>query len=105
MIKLIATDMDGTLLDGRHRISSENIAAIRQAQAAGIRFVIATGRIMADVRAFIESYDLTGKTVIPFNTHEGSGQSGTQRVIENALPGSTVLQGLAIQGKVTQEDP
>lgn len=58
MIKLIATDMDGTLLDGRHRISSENIAAIRQAQAAGIRFVIATGRIMADVRAFIESYDL-----------------------------------------------
>ncbi|MBR5110860.1 MAG: nuclear transport factor 2 family protein, partial [Clostridia bacterium] len=39
-----------------------------------------------------------------FNTHEGSGQSGTQRVIENALPNSTVLPGLAIQGKVAQED-
>ncbi len=43
--------------------------------------------------------------MITFKTHEGSGQSGTQRVIENALPGSTVLQGLAIQGKVAQEDP
>ncbi len=38
-----------------------------------------------------------------FNTHEGSGQSGTQRVIESALPDSTVLQGLAIQGKTAQE--
>ncbi len=57
------------------------------------------------IYSFIESYDLTGKTVIPFNTHEGSGQSGTQRAIEKALPGSTVLQGLAIRGKTAQEDP
>ena len=57
------------------------------------------------IYSFLESYDLAGKTVIPFNTHEGSGQSGTQRVIEAALPGSTVLHGLAIQGKVAQEDP
>ena len=42
--------------------------------------------------------------MIPFNTHEGSGQSGTQRVIENALPNSDVLQGLAIQGKSAQEN-
>ena len=57
------------------------------------------------IYSFLESYDLTGKTVIPFNTHEGSGQAGTQRVIENALPGSTVLQGLAVQGKTAQEEP
>ena len=57
------------------------------------------------IYTFMESHDLTGKTVIPFNTHEGSGQSGTQQVIENALPNSTVLLGLAIQGKVAQEDP
>ncbi len=57
------------------------------------------------IYTFMESYDLAGKTVIPFNTHEDSGQSGTQQVIGNALPNSTVLQGLAIQGKVAQEDP
>ena len=51
-----------------------------------------------------KTYDLVGKTVIPFNTHEGSGQSGTQRIIESVLPGSTVLQGLAVRGKTAQED-
>lgn len=51
--------MDGTLLDGNHQISLENIAAIRAAQQQGIIFVIATGRIMADVKAFIESYGLS----------------------------------------------
>ncbi|MBR3019525.1 MAG: hypothetical protein IKH57_21015 [Clostridia bacterium] len=40
----------------------------------------------------------------PFNTHEGSGQNGTQEVIENALPDCTVLQGLAIQDKTAQEN-
>ena len=70
-----------------------------------IGYPIWHGRMPQAIYSFIESHDLTGKTVIPFNTHEGSGQSGTQRVIEAALPGSTVLQGLAIQGKVAQEDP
>ena len=70
-----------------------------------IGYPIWHGQMPQAIWSFIESYDLSGKTVIPFNTHEGSGQSGTQRVIENALPGSTVLQGLAIQGKVAQENP
>ena len=70
-----------------------------------IGYPIWHARMPQAIYTFIETHDLTGKTVIPFNTHEGSGQSGTQRVIENALPGCTVLQGLAIQGKVAQEDP
>ena len=70
-----------------------------------IGYPIWHGRMPQAIYSFIEAYDLTGKTVIPFTTHEGSGQSGTQRAIEAALPGSTVLQGLAIRGKVAQEDP
>ena len=70
-----------------------------------IGYPIWHGRMPQAIHTFMETHDLTGKIVIPFNTHEGSGQSGTQRVIEAALPGSTVLQGLAIQGKVAQEDP
>ena len=38
------------------------------------------------------------------NMAEGSGQSGTQSVITDALPDCIVLQGLAIQGKTAQED-
>ena len=56
------------------------------------------------VLAFLESYDLTGKTLIPFNTHEGSGQSGTAAEIAAAAPNAQMLEGIAIQGRVAQED-
>ena len=69
-----------------------------------IGYPIWHGHLPQAIFTFMESYDLTGKTVIPFNTHEGSGQSGTQSVIASALPDSAVLQGLAIQGKTAQED-
>ena len=52
----------------------------------------------------IEEYDFSGKTVIPFNTHEGSGQAGTKSSIERACPGATVLDGLAIRGSVAQNE-
>ncbi|UXR78582.1 MULTISPECIES: Cof-type HAD-IIB family hydrolase [unclassified Staphylococcus] len=44
MIKLIATDMDGTLLNASHEITPENIEAIKYAQSQGVTVVIATGR-------------------------------------------------------------
>ena len=56
------------------------------------------------IYTFLESHDFTGKTVIPFNTHEGSGQAGTQKDIENRLSGVTVLQGLAVRGSKAQND-
>ena len=53
---------------------------------------------------FLENHDFTGKTVIPFNTHEGSGQAGTQQELENQLPGIEILQGLAVRGSNAQND-
>lgn len=44
MIKVIASDMDGTLLNNRHKLSERTIAAIKSAQQAGIRFMVSTGR-------------------------------------------------------------
>lgn len=44
MIKVIATDMDGTLLGDSHRLDEVTLNAIHHAQAAGIRFMLATGR-------------------------------------------------------------
>ena len=84
---------------------AENVENMADYDVVFIGYPIWHGRIPQVIYTFMETHDLTGKTVIPFNTHEGSGQSGTQRVIEAALPGSTVLQGLAIRGKVAQEDP
>lgn len=55
------------------------------------------------LHSFMESYDFTGKTVITFNTHEGSGQAGTQSTITGKLTGATVLRGLAMQGSTAQK--
>lgn len=42
--KLIAADMDGTLLDDRKIITSRNLAAIKKAMADGVIFAFSTGR-------------------------------------------------------------
>lgn len=44
MIRVIASDLDDTLLGSNHVISEVNVAAIKKAQEAGIRFIVATGR-------------------------------------------------------------
>ena len=69
-----------------------------------IGYPIWHGRMPQAIYTFIETHDLTGKTVIPFNTHEGSGQSHSQRDIEAALPDATVVQGLAVRGATAQND-
>ena len=45
---------------------------------------------------------LTGKNLIPFSTHEGSGLSRFDRKLESACPNSTILEGLAIRGNDCQ---
>lgn len=57
------------------------------------------------VYTFLESYDFSNKIVIPFNTHEGSGISGTYNTIKNKLPNSKVnTNGLALKGSEARID-
>jgi len=56
------------------------------------------------VFTFIESYNLSGKTIHPFATHEGSGMGRTETSLKKALPNATVTDGLAIKGHVAQKD-
>ena len=46
---------------------------------------------------FFDRYDLSGKTIIPFNTHMGSGDGGTYRTIRELEPGANVLPGLPVE--------
>lgn len=50
------------------------------------------------LKNFFKKYDMTGKTIIPFNTHEGSGTGGTYNMIRRDVPEAKVLDGLAIRG-------
>ena len=47
---------------------------------------------------FLESYDFTGKTIIPFCTNEGSGMGSSERFIKKLCPGATVVAGTPIHG-------
>ena len=69
-----------------------------------IGYPIWWGEIPNIVYTFMEAYDFTGKTVVPFNTHEGSGQAHSQRDIEGLLTSANVLKGLAIRGSKAQND-
>jgi len=50
------------------------------------------------VFTFLESYDFSGKTIIPFCTHEGSGLGNSERDIKKLGPKANVESGLAIRG-------
>lgn len=65
MIKLIAIDLDGTLLDSKKRIPEENISLIRKLVAAGYQVVIATGRRYYSAKLMTEA--LGGHFVILAN--------------------------------------
>ena len=42
------------------------------------------------VYSFVEKHDFNGKTVIPFCTHEGSGNAGTYEVLVGLMPSANL---------------
>jgi len=56
------------------------------------------GTMPMPVFTFLEEYDLSGKTIASFCTHEGSGLGRSVADIRKTCPQSTVLEGLAIRG-------
>ena len=48
------------------------------------------------VYTFLESYDFTGKTLIPFNTSSSGGFGRSLSGLEESAAGATILDGLAI---------
>ena len=64
MIKLIASDMDGTLLNSNHKISKENLEAIKKAEEMGVKFAIATGRIYEDVEPLLKENGIKCQCIV-----------------------------------------
>lgn len=50
------------------------------------------------IRSFLKEYDLSGKTVIPFNTNGGYGTGSSFQEVKQLCPGSTILKGFSIRG-------
>jgi flavodoxin len=56
------------------------------------------GTMPMAVFAFLETYDFSGKTIIPFCTHEGSGMGHSESDIRKVCPRASLLKGLPIRG-------
>ncbi len=54
MIKLIVSDLDGTLLDHNKKVSSREIAALMKVKEAGIGLCLASGRMNIEMQQVLE---------------------------------------------------
>ncbi len=64
MIKLIASDMDGTLLNNNHDIDVETVEAIRKAEEVGIIFTISTGREYDSVKGILDKHNIRCQCIL-----------------------------------------
>ena len=56
------------------------------------------------INTFLESYDLSGKTIIPFATSGGSGLGGTNDRLRASCPGATLEDGKMLNGRLSEEE-
>lgn len=55
------------------------------------------------INTFLESYDFSGKTIIPFATSGGSGMGKTNEKLGPSCPGTTLLQGKLLNGNLSED--
>ncbi len=86
-IQLVATDLDGTLLNSQHELTPRTEAALRAALARGVQIVLATGKTRASAVDLIRRLDL--KTPGVYNQglvlYDGAGAVIYQRALDPAL--------------------
>lgn len=71
---------------------------IEQYDIIFIGFPIWWGDTPMAIATFLESYDLSGKTIIPFCSHGGGGVGEAFNRVKKLTPNSTNLEGLVVSG-------
>ena len=70
-IKLIAIDLDGTLLDSNRELSKQSYQAIQDAKAAGIQVVLCTGRPLRSMNYLLDEIGLKGENDLAITYNGG----------------------------------
>ncbi|MCF1783577.1 Cof-type HAD-IIB family hydrolase [Lactobacillus mulieris] len=85
-IKMIATDLDGTLLTSDHRISSKTKKALQMANKMGIKVVPASGRPLPGVLPYLKQLNISGRNNYAILFNGGVVQRLTgEKLISNDL--------------------
>ena len=108
MIKLIAVDLDDTLLNSQVEISQENKKVIQECQEQGIHFTFATGRMFRATTKFAREINLD----LPLITYQGAlvktleEEEIKHHVIEKDLAAEVIdfLKGYNLQLNVYMDD-
>lgn len=87
MIKLIAIDLDGTLLNRDKHISDENIKALHYANEKGVKIILCTGRPYFAMKEFVQSIGFTKDSdyIITFNGGYVQKAATGEVLVENTL--------------------
>ena len=56
------------------------------------------------INTFLESYDLSGKTIIPFATSGSSGMGGTNAELKNSCRGAILKEGKRFSSDATEKE-
>ncbi len=105
-VKLYPDDYEDLKKVAKEELASEykpalktKIENIRSYDLIFIGYPIWWGTFPAPVRTFLSEYDFSGKTVVPFCTHLGSGLGQSVTDISKLCPKSKISDGLAVWGK------
>lgn len=86
MIKLIATDIDGTLVNSSHELSTRNYAALTRAREEGIVVVPTSGRQPFSIAEVLGGTWLAEGVVIGANGAVGIDLSSSEVLFERLIP-------------------
>ena len=84
--------------DARPAIAGEPLKGIEEYQVIYLGYPIWWGQAPRIIATFMESYDLSGKTIIPFCTSGSSGIGGSLAGLRDLAPEATVLEGERLNG-------
>lgn len=96
MIRLIASDLDGTLLDGPDTVHPDNVEALRDAMQKGVRFAAASGRTAAGITRLMRRHGLEDICLIAANGCQVYDRIGGAKLAQFHLDTRTARQVLAV---------
>jgi flavodoxin len=79
------------------------IDSIRSYDMVFVGFPTWDMKIPPPMKSFLRQYDLSGKTVIPFNTNAGYGVGSGFQTVKELCPNSNVMEGFSIEGGIERD--